>query len=97
MKADAERAKQASLLGEEYKPAIPGIGAAWSHNFLNQKPWHPLNFRNQMKVYEAQQQAEAEAKAKAQAKVGHVLVSWLAHAARCPLHAPCVNSILPLN
>jgi len=40
-----------------------------SHNFLNQKPWHPLNFRNQMKVFEAQEQAEKEAKAKAQGKV----------------------------
>ena len=40
-----------------------------SHNFLNQKPWHPLNFRNQMKVFEAQEQAEKDAKAKAQGKV----------------------------
>ena len=112
MKADAQRAKAAALLGEEYKPAVPGVGAAWwasnpddhemasdrvsaaflnfplcltrplslclllkrpascrSHNFLNQKPWHPLNFRNQMKVFEAQEQAEKEAKAKAQGKV----------------------------
>lgn len=29
MKADAERAKAAALLGEEYKPAVPGVGAAW--------------------------------------------------------------------
>lgn len=36
MKADVDRAKQAALLGEEYNPAIPGVGAAWSHNFLNQ-------------------------------------------------------------
>ena len=36
---------------------------------MNQKPWHPLNFRNQMKVFEAQEQAEKEAKAKAQGKV----------------------------
>ena len=40
-----------------------------SHNFLNQKPWHPLNFRNQMKVFEAQEQAEKDAKAKAVGKV----------------------------
>ena len=113
MKADAQRQKAAALLGEEYKPAVPGVGAAWcasnsdflclktglllwmqecmhldtstklawgtrhqapckicrSHNFLNQKPWHPLNFRNQMKVFEAQEQAEKDAKAKAQGKV----------------------------
>ncbi|CAL8462199.1 g1730 [Coccomyxa elongata] len=65
LKADVDRAKQAALLGEDYNPAIPGVGAAWSHNFLNQKPWHPLNYRNQMKVFEAQQKAEADAKAKA--------------------------------
>ena len=29
MKADAERAKAAVLLGEDYKPAVPGVGAAW--------------------------------------------------------------------
>ncbi|EIE24244.1 hypothetical protein COCSUDRAFT_47203 [Coccomyxa subellipsoidea C-169] len=68
MKADVDRAKQAALLGEDYNPAIPGVGAAWSHNFLNQKPWHPLNYRNQLKVYEAQQQAESDAKAKAVGK-----------------------------
>lgn len=36
LKADVDRAKQAALLGEDYNPAIPGVGAAWSHNFLNQ-------------------------------------------------------------
>ena len=39
-----------------------------SHNFLNQKPWHPLNFRNQMRVFEAQEQAEKDAKARAEGK-----------------------------
>ena len=29
MKADAQRQKAAALLGEEYKPAVPGVGAAW--------------------------------------------------------------------
>ena len=49
IKADADRAKQAVLeAGKDYNPAIPGVGAAWSHNFLNQKPWHPLNYRNQV-------------------------------------------------
>ncbi len=52
---------------------LPGAEAtqSWcrSHNFLNQKPWHPLNFRNQMKVFEAQEQAEKDAKAKAEGKV----------------------------
>ena len=38
-------------------------------NPLAQKPWHPLNYRNQMKVFEAQQKAESDAKAKAIGKV----------------------------
>jgi N-terminal domain of CBF1 interacting co-repressor CIR len=42
---------------------------ACSHNFLNQKPWHPLNFRNQARVYEAEQEAIRQAKANQQAKV----------------------------
>ena len=46
-----------------------GLGAAWSHNFLNQKPWHPANFRNQAKVFEAEQNAIRAQKAKAEAKV----------------------------
>ena len=43
-------------------------GSCRSHNFLNQKPWHPLNFRNQMRVFEAQEQAEKDAKARAEGK-----------------------------
>ena len=34
----------------------PTGGTAWSHNFLNQKYWHPLSFRNQAKLYEAEHQ-----------------------------------------
>ena len=36
--------------GESYDPR--GTGAAWTHNFLNKKPWHPLTFRNMARVYE---------------------------------------------
>jgi hypothetical protein len=25
-------------------------GTAWSHNFLNQKPWHPLSYPNQVRL-----------------------------------------------
>jgi hypothetical protein len=49
------------------------LRAVWvcrSHNFLNQKPWHPLNFRNQARVYEAEQQAIRDKKTREQAKVG---------------------------
>ncbi|GMH42850.1 hypothetical protein BSKO_10769 [Bryopsis sp. KO-2023] len=42
--------------GEEKKAYDPrGAGAAWSHGFLNQKPWHPLSFRNQQKKWETEQ------------------------------------------
>ncbi|XP_047341377.1 uncharacterized zinc finger CCHC domain-containing protein At4g19190 [Impatiens glandulifera] len=30
-------------------------GTAWSHNFLNQKPWHPLSYRNQRRLWIAEQ------------------------------------------
>jgi hypothetical protein len=41
---------------------------AWSHDFLNKKPWHPLNFRNQIKRYEVEQAALKKEKVEAQAK-----------------------------
>ncbi|KAL8138834.1 hypothetical protein V2J09_004835 [Rumex salicifolius] len=31
-------------------------GTAWSHNFLNQKPWHPLSYPNQRRKWIAEQQ-----------------------------------------
>ena len=63
IKADAKRAKE----GGDKK-----VGVAWSHNFLNQKPWHPSNFRNQAKVFEAEQRAAQAAKSNAIAKVCHL-------------------------
>ncbi|WOH16314.1 hypothetical protein DCAR_0935865 [Daucus carota subsp. sativus] len=30
-------------------------GTAWSHNFLNQKPWHPLSYPNQRRKWIAEQ------------------------------------------
>lgn len=39
------------------------------HSFLNQKPWHPMNFRNQARVWEAEQAKYEEEKKKAEAKV----------------------------
>lgn len=33
-----------------------GVGMAWTHKFLNLKPWHPMSFRNREKVYKAEQQ-----------------------------------------
>ncbi|RMZ56561.1 hypothetical protein APUTEX25_001408 [Auxenochlorella protothecoides] len=37
-------------------------------SFLNQKPWHPMNFRNQARVWEAEQAKYEEEKKKAEAK-----------------------------
>jgi len=64
IKDDLKRAKAS---GEAYDPR--GVGAGYSHNFLNQKPWHPMNFRNQVKRYDAEQKALADEKAKVQAMV----------------------------
>ena len=30
-------------------------GNAWSHNYLNQKPWHPLSYPNQKRKWIAEQ------------------------------------------
>lgn len=30
--------------------------AVWNHDFLNKKPWHPLNRQNQARIYEAEQE-----------------------------------------
>lgn len=54
VRKDIEAMKKAMQAGEEYNPN--GHGAAWTHDFLNKKPWHPMNFRNQAKVWEAEQQ-----------------------------------------
>lgn len=50
VRRDIQAAKDA---GVAYDPR--GAGSAWSHDFLNKKPWHPMNFRNQAKVWEAEQ------------------------------------------
>jgi hypothetical protein len=39
-----------------------------THNFLNQKPWHPSNFRNRVKTWEAQQKTLADQKEKEKAQ-----------------------------
>lgn len=28
----------------------------WNHDFLNKKPWHPLNRQNQARIFEAEQE-----------------------------------------
>lgn len=68
VKSDRVVQQAAKLTGGEPTRDARGVGAAWSHNFLNQKPWHPANFRNQAKVFEAEQAAIKAAKDKEIAK-----------------------------
>jgi len=74
---DTKRAKET---GDTYNPN--GTGVAWSHNFLNQKPWHPLNFRNQKAKFDAEEKAFKDAKTNQIAQVGNFATSlpiaWLA-------------------
>lgn len=52
VRKDVDAAKEGD--GGGYNPN--GVGVAWTHKFLNLKPWHPMNFRNREKVYKAEQQ-----------------------------------------
>ena len=51
IRRDVQRAKEN---GVAYDPR--GTGRAWTHDFLNKKPWHPSSFRNQVRVWEAEQE-----------------------------------------
>lgn len=55
-----ERAKQG------FDPS--GVGMAWTHNFLNQKPWHPMSFKNRMRVWEHEQDKQQADKTKEKAQ-----------------------------
>ncbi|CAD7701163.1 unnamed protein product [Ostreobium quekettii] len=57
IREDARRAQEG---GGAYDPR--GVGVAWSHGFLNQKPWHPSSFRNQQRKFEAEARAMEKAK-----------------------------------
>eukprot|EP00271_Cylindrocystis_brebissonii_P011520 TRINITY_DN29362_c0_g1_i1.p1 TRINITY_DN29362_c0_g1~~TRINITY_DN29362_c0_g1_i1.p1 ORF type:complete len:441 (+),score=144.52 TRINITY_DN29362_c0_g1_i1:161-1483(+) len=37
-------------------------GTAWSHNYLNQKPWHPLSYPNQRRKWIAEQEESQKMK-----------------------------------
>lgn len=61
----------------EYKQKA---GTAWSHNFLNQKPWHPLSYPNQRRKWIAEQmhgmteKRKAEVEKEVRASEGEVLL-----------------------
>mmetsp|Transcript_15520 Transcript_15520/g.21423 ORF Transcript_15520/g.21423 Transcript_15520/m.21423 type:complete len:353 (+) Transcript_15520:127-1185(+) len=56
IKKDHEKQKQARLTGEDQR----GHGVAWSHNFMNQKPWHPSSYRNQRLLFMAEEKTARE-------------------------------------
>jgi CBF1 interacting corepressor len=64
IKKDAELAKQARLTGEETR----AHGVAWSHGYLNQKPWHPLSYRNQRDLFMAEEKTAKAAETNKQAQ-----------------------------
>lgn len=48
-----KRLKKFTESGEvDYKTKA---GTAWSHSYLNQKPWHPLSYPNQRRKWIAEQ------------------------------------------
>lgn len=63
VRQDVQAAKET---GVPYDPR--GIGVAWTHDFLNKKPWHPMNFRNRARVWEAEQRNQEEQASKDRAR-----------------------------
>ncbi|GAY46268.1 hypothetical protein CUMW_095700 [Citrus unshiu] len=50
-----KRLKKASLVGSGEVDYKTKAGTAWSHSYLNQKPWHPLSYPNQRRKWIAEQ------------------------------------------
>ena len=48
-------------------------GTAWSHSYLNQKPWHPLSYPNQRRKWIAEQQNAQKAR-KAEEVASEVII-----------------------
>lgn len=65
IRKDREAEKAARLTGEHTR----GHGVAWSHNYLNQKPWHPSSFRNQRDLFMAEEKNAKEKAANIAAQV----------------------------
>jgi hypothetical protein len=63
VRQDVQAAKEA---GVPYDPR--GVGVAWTHDFLNKKPWHPMNFRNRARVWEAEQRNQEDQASKERAR-----------------------------
>jgi hypothetical protein len=52
-------------------------GTAWSHSYLNQKPWHPLSYPNQRRKWIAEQThaQKEERRAEVAREVGSSFIS----------------------
>eukprot|EP00850_Spirogloea_muscicola_P004697 SM000020S06047 [mRNA] locus=s20:615470:617339:- [translate_table: standard] len=58
-------------------------GTAWSHGYLNQKPWHPLSYQNQRRKWIAEQEhAEGLRRSDEVAKEFAQEQSFFSHAAQ---------------
>lgn len=53
-------------------------GTAWSHSYLNQKPWHPLSYPNQRRKWIAEQtHAHRERRAEEISREVHPLIKMI--------------------
>ena len=70
MKKGRRDREKEKLKEVEYKTKS---GTAWSHSYLNQKPWHPLSYPNQRRKWIAEQtHAERERKAEEVSREVHI-------------------------
>lgn len=58
--------KQAKDSGVAFDPT--GFSYKWNHGFLNKKPWHPMNYKNRVKVWEKEQQHQESERRNAAAR-----------------------------
>lgn len=63
-------------------------GTAWSHSFLNQKPWHPLSYPNQRRKWIAEQ-TDAQKQRRAEEISREVFDSLIVYFFSCWLLFPC--------
>lgn len=73
----AGKMKKESKEEVEYKQKS---GTAWSHSYLNQKPWHPLSYPNQRRKWIAEQQhAQHDRKADEVAREVWIAIMFLSY------------------
>lgn len=83
-------------------------GTAWSHSYLNQKPWHPLSYPNQRRKWIAEQtNAQQERRAEEVAReviLGQFTIYWsicsispITHLSDCSRFIPNAHNLLFCN